>query len=92
MLLRRALELCSAATLAGALARGASATEACVEPSSESLRESLRYVAAAADPAKACAQCGFFTAQDPKSACGQCAIMSGPVHATGHCESWSAKS
>jgi len=72
------------------LARVASAAEpACVEPDSESLRESLSYV----DPAKAaeqsCRTCGFF---EGTTACGNCQIMTGPVNATAHCEAWSAKS
>lgn len=68
-------------------ARGA---ESCTDPSSESLRASLHYQPLSSDPKKSCNQCGFFTPAD-KSSCGQCMIMSGPVDASGHCDSWSAK-
>jgi hypothetical protein len=72
-----------------ALARAASAADACVEPDSESLRASLNYVNPAADAAAACAHCAFFTAEPAGGACGACKIMGGPVDGTGHCDSFS---
>jgi hypothetical protein len=75
-----------------ALARGAGAAGACVQPASEALRASLNYVGAAPDPASACAHCAFFTAAAAGDACGECTIMSGSVDATGHCDSFSPPS
>ena len=88
-LLRHALQFTSFAALAPLVdsARGAAS---CVDSSSESLRSSLHYKSPAPDPKQACSACGFFT-KDTASSCGSCMIMSGPVDATGHCDSWSAK-
>lgn len=74
----------------------ADAATSCTNPDSESLRESLHYTDVAAEPAKACKGCGYFTAdekppEEGKPACGNCMIFSGPVNATGHCDSWSMK-
>jgi hypothetical protein len=75
--------------LAGfAFARGARAA-GCVQAESESLRASVNYVETAADPAVACARCAFFTAAPAGGGCGNCQILSGPVDATGHCDSFS---
>jgi len=89
--LQRALGLVPVILVAPAAVRQALADTSCAQPESESLRGSLHYVAMAADPQKDCKVCGFFT---PKSSggCGECQILGGPVDATGHCESWSAKS
>lgn len=57
-----------------------------------SLRESNRYVEAAADPTKACEHCSFFTAAVDGTGCGSCEIFTGgPANAKGTCDSWSAK-
>jgi hypothetical protein len=81
-------------TLALGLAGSASplagrAAGACVEDASQSLRASVNYVAPAPDPASACARCAFFTADPSGGSCGNCQILSGPVDATGHCDSFS---
>ncbi len=81
--LRTALPL-GVATLSFARTAGA-----CVNPDSESLRASLNYVGTAADPAAACAHCAFFTADPAGGNCGTCQMLSGPVDATGHCDSFS---
>jgi hypothetical protein len=60
----------------------------CVEPESESLRASLKYVTTAADQAATCTHCAFYTAMSG-GACGTCTILGGPVDATGHCDSFS---
>lgn len=86
----RGVQLASAFALLPLAAVRAKAAESCVDPSSESLRESMHYADPAPNPAEACSACGFFTAEG-KSACGNCVIMSGPVSAHGHCDSWSAK-
>lgn len=88
-LLLRAVPL----TFAGfAFARAVRAADACVQPASESLRASLNYVGASADPAVACAHCAFFTADPAGPACGACQMLGGPVDITGHCDSFSPPS
>jgi hypothetical protein len=74
------------------LALAARAAGSCVQPESEALRTSVNYVESAADPAAACARCAFFTADPAGGACGSCQILSGPVDATGHCDSFSPPS
>ncbi len=81
----------SAACLLPAALRVRAAEQACVDPGSASLRESLSYVDPAPDAATQCGGCGFFAAEGGQS-CGECMIMSGPVSRTGHCDSWGAKS
>jgi hypothetical protein len=72
-----------------AFARPARAAGACVQPDSESLRASLNYVMTAADASAACAHCAYFAADPAVAGCGVCQILSGPVDATGHCDSFS---
>jgi hypothetical protein len=104
-ILCRGLKLLGAvAALPLAVPRASAAAASCVEPDSQPLRESLHYADVAPDAAKACTACGFFTAEERqpaeeqkpadqrKPACGNCMIFSGPVNATGHCDSWSMKS
>lgn len=69
------------------------AAGSCVEPgsASESLLKSLSYIDAAADAAKSCKVCAFFTQDDAAPACGKCTLANGPVSASGHCEGWAAK-
>jgi High potential iron-sulfur protein len=63
-----------------------------LSPSEMSLRESNRYVEAAADPSKACELCSFFKAAADGTGCGSCEIFTGgPANAKGTCDSWSAK-
>lgn len=88
-LLRRGLQITSAAAAVCLLPHRARAADKCEEPASESLRSSLHYTDNAADPKQACQLCGFFSGDKPP--CGNCMIMSGPVNAKGHCDSWSAK-
>ena len=90
LLLRRALQLTTALAAAPAFMRAAAAANSCVDPQSESLRSSLHYASTSPDPKQTCGACGFFTAA--QGGCGNCVIMSGPVDAPGHCDSWSAKS
>lgn len=87
----RGVQAISAALLLPLVTRRAGAAEACVKPASESLLKSLNYVPVAADAAKSCKACAFFTADAASAACGGCMIASGPVNATGHCDSWVAK-
>ena len=89
-LMRRALQFTTVIAAAPALMRAARAADSCVDPQSESLRSSLHYASVSPAANQNCGACGFFTAA--QGGCGNCVIMSGPVDATGHCDSWSAKS
>lgn len=88
--LRRTLAGLGGAAALAATTRAPAAELACVESDSEPLRGSLNYADPAPDAAKACRGCGYFRGE-PKSACARCDIMSGPVSATGHCDSWVAR-
>jgi len=92
MLLRRALQLTTALVAMPRIAGAAASTAACVDPQSESLRGSLHYASVSPAANETCAGCGFYTASDSKNGCGNCVMMSGPVDATGHCDSWSPRS
>ncbi|HEY4366236.1 MAG TPA: high-potential iron-sulfur protein [Steroidobacteraceae bacterium] len=89
--MRRGLQILSAITAVPLLASRAQAADQCVEAASQPLRDSLNYKDPSPIAGQACRACGFFTA-DGKSPCGTCVIMSGPVDAAGHCDSWSTKS
>ena len=80
----RALEMAAAAD-----------AKACVDlktmdSGQKSIRESLKFTEKAADPAKTCGSCGFFT--PTTEGCGTCMIFTGPANSMGHCDAWSAKS
>ena len=103
-ILCRGLELLTAVAALPIAVSRASAATSCVEADSQPLRESLHYTDMAPEAAKACAACAYFTGEERKAAegpkppaderkplCGQCMIFSGPVNATGHCDSWSMK-
>ena len=92
MLLRRALQLTTALVAMPRIAGAAASSASCVDPQSESLRASLHYASASPVADQTCAGCGFYTASDTKTGCGNCVMMSGPVDATGHCDSWSPRS
>ena len=92
VLLRQALQLTTALVAMPRIAGAAASTASCVDPQSESLRGSLHYASPSPVANQPCAGCGFFTASDTKSGCGNCVMMSGPVDATGHCDSWSPRS
>ena len=89
--LLRGVSFVSAVSLLPLAGRAQSAEPACVRVDSEPLRESLSYADPSPDPAISCRNCGFFTAKGA-AGCGDCMIMSGPVNATAHCESWSKRS
>jgi High potential iron-sulfur protein len=89
LILRRALQLTTALAVTPRLTAAAPGAS-CVDPQSESLRASLHYAGVSPVAGQNCGACGFFTAV--QGGCGTCVIMSGPVDATGHCDSWSAKS
>jgi len=91
VLLRRILQFTASLALAPAAVQTAESAEACVDPASESLRSSLNYSNPSAKSGETCSGCAYFSAGAAKSACGNCQIMSGPVDAGGHCDSWSAR-
>ncbi len=91
LILRRALRLTTALAVTPRLTAAAPAAS-CVDPQSESLRSSLHYASPSPVPDQNCGACGFFTRNEAQAGCGNCVIMSGPVDATGHCDSWSARS
>ena len=90
LVLLRGAQIAAVMAIAPQLIRPARAEDGCVDASSESLRGSLNYISVSANPAEPCSGCGFFTADASKPACGGCVIMSGPVDAAGHCDSWAA--
>lgn len=92
VLLRRALQLSLGVATLPRLLSAAAAADSCVDPQSESLRASLHYANPSAVANQSCSGCGFFTGDSARPACGSCVIMSGPVDATGRCDSWSARS
>jgi len=89
--MRQLLQSIAIVVMAPAGMRVVLAAESCVDPGSESLRTSLNYSSASAEPAKACGGCGFFTSDESSQGCGNCVIMSGPVDETGVCDSWAAR-
>lgn len=71
-------------------------TAGCVDPDSlpdseRSLRASMAYTDAAANPEQACGGCAFFHAAETAPGCGRCDIVLGTVDAKGHCQSWSRR-
>jgi hypothetical protein len=97
-LLERSLQI----PLGGALLAAAAAAQAaapagkvCVDfdqldAGARSIRESLNYVEKSADPAKTCANCGFYEAKG--DGCGNCMIFTALANGNGFCDSWSSKS
>jgi hypothetical protein len=92
VLLRRIVQFTASLAVVPAALEAAAAAESCVSPDSDSLRASLHYSNPSSKPAETCKGCGFFTGDTAKPACGNCQIMTGPVDAGGHCDSWAAKS
>jgi hypothetical protein len=92
LLLRRALQLALGVASLPRIVSAAAAAQSCVDPQSESLRASLHYASVSTVANQSCSGCGFFTADSGRAGCGNCVMMSGPVDATGHCDSWSARS
>lgn len=69
------------------------ANAACVDPdelsdSVASMRESLEYTDAAANPQQRCSACEYFNPAKAADACGQCNVLTSAVSAQGHCVSW----
>jgi len=92
---RRAVLRCLFAALGGVavsprMVSRIQAAESCGDDSNEGLRSSLNYIRVAKDREQRCETCAFFSVAS-STACGNCAIMSGPVVAAGHCDSWTAK-
>lgn len=87
VLLRRILQIGMTVTIVPT-ALDAVAADSCVSADSDGLRTSLHYTNPSPKKDELCKACGFFAADSAKPACGNCQIMSGPVDAPGHCDSW----
>ena len=87
--LLRALRAVGGLALVTQGARHASAAGSCVDSASESLQRSLHYTNPSPNPDQPCAKCSYFTRDAHLTGCGACVILSGPVDAPGHCDSWS---
>jgi hypothetical protein len=75
-----------------ATAGGGCADSENMSPSETSLREANHYVENAADAAKSCSGCTFFTPGADGAGCGTCQIYTGgPANPKGYCDSWAAK-
>lgn len=79
-----------------AICAGASARGACVDPdelssSAQSMRESLEYTDAAADPKQTCKHCAYFKFVNAGDSCAPCEVFATPVSAAGHCVSWTKR-
>ncbi len=59
-------------------------------PADVQLRTSLGYVDRSPQPEKLCLNCLHYKAA-AENQCGGCAILKGPVHPKGYCNSWAAK-
>lgn len=82
------------APLAGAFAGAAAHAATCYDPaalplSQKNRRRSLGYMDTAADPARRCLGCAFFT--PAAEGCGQCAMLSSTVNAGASCGSFAPK-
>ena len=91
---RRSLLTAALAVPAAALAIPAAAADVCVDldalPSGQkSLRQAVNFKLVSDDPNRRCSGCAFYTAA--QGDCGKCQILSGPVPAAGHCDSWAAR-
>lgn len=91
---RRFLTLAAIGVPLATLAIGTAQAAACYDPaalplSQRNRRRSLGYVEAAADAAKRCLGCAFFTAG--AAGCGTCALLNGPVNAGASCNSFAPR-
>lgn len=93
---RGLLGLAGAAVAIGFAGRAAAAqADSCLDmaklpASQKSMRRSLGFQEASADPKKRCGTCSFFKAAG--TGCGTCVLLSGgAVRPTSVCNSWAAK-
>ena len=78
------------ATVGAASARAAACYDPAALPlSQKNRRRSLGYVDAAADPARRCMNCAFFTAAG--EGCGTCAMLNFTVNAGASCTSFTPR-
>jgi hypothetical protein len=79
------------ATVGGASAWAAACYDPATLPlSQKNRRRSLSYVEAAADPARRCMGCAFFTVAAGEG-CGTCAMLNSTVNAGASCSSFAAR-
>lgn len=68
----------------------------CVDPDElsdavQGMRDSLGYTDAAPDAQKTCGGCAYFKAAKAGDECGTCELLTSPVSAKGHCDSWTKR-
>jgi high potential iron-sulfur protein len=61
-----------------------------LSPMDVQMRTSLGYVDKSPQPEKLCSNCLHYKPA-AENQCGGCAILKGPVHPKGYCNSWAAK-
>jgi hypothetical protein len=62
-----------------------------LEPQAAIVRSTLGYVDRATDAARSCLSCNHFTSAGD-AACGTCRLVRGPIHPSGSCRVWVARS
>lgn len=92
---RRSFLACGLALPAAVLIARPAAGQ-CVDPDElsdgvQGMRDSLSYTDAAPDSQKTCSGCAYFKSAKPGDACGNCEVLTSPVSATGHCDSWTKR-
>jgi len=65
--------------------------EAGLAPTEVAARRALGYVEPTGDPSRACDACQQW-APGASDACGKCKVLAGPIHPSGTCRSFTAKS
>lgn len=91
---RRFLGLAAAAVPLAALGASSAWAAACYDPASLPLsqknrRRSIGYMDVAADPARRCAGCAFFTAAE--EGCGKCLMLNAAVNSGASCGSFAPR-
>lgn len=86
----------AAGVILAACKSGGSSAEGCTDvsslaPADKQMRETLKYVDVATNPAQDCAGCQFFTAPASGQTCGSCTLVKGPINSKGGCLSWAKK-
>ena len=54
-------------------------------------RHKFAYVDASPVPGNSCGNCSLYVPRENSADCGGCLLFQGPVHATGHCIQYAAK-
>lgn len=88
------LSLATVAVPAGLLGASSAWAGTCYDPatlplSQKNRRRSIGYLEVAADPARRCQGCSFFTAAEP--GCGECLMLNATVDGGASCASFAAR-